>query len=235
MEDKIKFRASFENGAFWEYYKDLERQFIEYLNCVPYLDGNETTYSFRLANLILSIGAHIDSAFKEMTKYHKFSRKYPHLLKRDGTPKKLNIKDYNPLISEYELQRVSVDFKRLPERESVTPFSQYKIVNDNVDTPEWWRVYNGIKHEFSENFQKANLKNGRDALAGAFSLNVVHEPVLVRFTEHRLLLDRWKYLPITLYQLETYLKNSRPECIIETEVFFYDYRNGPQYNPVKEK
>jgi hypothetical protein len=53
------FNPTFENGGFWEYYKDLERQFENFLNYVPYLKDNENTYSFRLANLLLSIGAWI--------------------------------------------------------------------------------------------------------------------------------------------------------------------------------
>jgi len=51
----------------------LQRSRIEdFLEYVPYLEGNEKTYSFRLANLLLAIGAHVDSAFKEMARYRLF-------------------------------------------------------------------------------------------------------------------------------------------------------------------
>jgi len=66
------FNPTFENGGYWEYYKDLERQFENFLDYVPYLEGNEKTYSFRLASILLSIGSHVDSAFKEMSKYPDF-------------------------------------------------------------------------------------------------------------------------------------------------------------------
>jgi hypothetical protein len=80
-------KDAFEEGYFWEYYMDLERQFMEYLNYVPYLQGNERTYSFRLANLILMIGAHIDSAFKEIAKFPEFSNDYPQMLNFNPKPK----------------------------------------------------------------------------------------------------------------------------------------------------
>jgi len=52
MSEKIE--DNFEKGIFWELYKDLERQFQNFLEYVPYLPGNETVYSFKLLNLILS-------------------------------------------------------------------------------------------------------------------------------------------------------------------------------------
>ena len=39
---------NFEKGIFWELYLDLERQFLDFLEYVPYLPENETVYSFKL-------------------------------------------------------------------------------------------------------------------------------------------------------------------------------------------
>lgn len=55
-EQGLSHTDNFENGYFWELYNDLERQFITILEYVPYLEGNETTYSFKILNLILGIG-----------------------------------------------------------------------------------------------------------------------------------------------------------------------------------
>jgi hypothetical protein len=132
MSDKDKtscFTPTFENGGYWEYYKDLERQFENFLESIPYLSGNENTYSFRLANLILAIGAHIDSAFKEIARYPEFSTKYPLILKKEsGEPRKPTIRDYYDLGVEYTLPQRKVMFKRLPEGEPVVPFQQYAKV-----------------------------------------------------------------------------------------------------------
>ncbi len=72
MSDNDHKIDKFEIGNFWELYKDLERQFEDFLEYVSYLEGNEETYSFRLANLILGIGGYVDSAFKEMARYQDY-------------------------------------------------------------------------------------------------------------------------------------------------------------------
>lgn len=184
---KREFKPTFENGGFWEYYRDLERQFEDFLNYVPYLDRNEDTYSFRLVNLILAIGAHINSAFEEMAKYAEFAEKYPTLLKKIKK-REAGIKDYYVLAAYYKLPQREVMFKRLPTRENIIPFKGYERVKDEkVKTPDWWRAYNSVKHRFSQSFEKANLKNTRNALAGAFLLNVSHKPAALRLYDYNIM------------------------------------------------
>lgn len=47
--------------------------------------------------------------------------------------------------------------------------------------PDWWRPYNGVKHERLTNFRNANLKNVANALAGLYVL----ELYLVKFIGDR--------------------------------------------------
>jgi hypothetical protein len=198
------FSPTFENHGFWEYYRDLERQFEEFLVYVPYLEGNEGTYSFRLANLIVSIGAHIDSAFKEIARYPPYETKYPLILKNaKRKPKKATtIWDYFPLAEELNLSQQKVTFKRLPVREELYPFNQYQKTKNAADEcitcPDWWNVYNSIKHNFKENFKEAKLTFVKDALAGAFLLNVVHKPASVELFKYGLL--KPKYLPVVMWE-----------------------------------
>ena len=223
------FTPTFENGGYWEYYRDLERQFENFLEFVPYLSGNENTFSFRLANLILAIGAHIDSAFKEIARYPEFSTKYPLILaKQNGQP---NIRDYYDLAAEYKLSERKIMFKRLPEREQVMPFQQYTKDGDRIKTPDWWRVYNGVKHHFRENFEKANLKNIRDALAGAFLLNIFHTPAYIRLIEYRVVkpepgAGRVVYTLKPGWQEKTreWINKGKRFGFIETPLFIYDYQ-----------
>jgi hypothetical protein len=241
--DEKGFNPTFDNGGFWEYYKDLERQFENFLEYVPYLEGNEDTYSFRLANLILGIGAHIDSAFKEIANYSAYATKYPLILKNaDGTPNKPTIWNYHPLAEEYELSKQKVTFKRLPTREDVFPFAQYLKAKDAtgkeyITCPDWWNAYNDIKHKFSKNFKEAKLKTVRDALAGAFLLNVIHEPASLRLFDYGLL--KPKYLPIAMWEEkydnfkghEMFKERPRDKKIeypftIETSLFLYDYEKS---------
>ena len=210
---------------------DLERQFVEYLNYVPYLKGNEKTYSFRLANIILSIGSHIDSAFKEIAIFPEFFNKYPNMLKpkdEHGDPRFPEIIDYYPINSEYSLSERKIMFKVIPKREPIKPFETYKEKGKTV--PPWWTNHNKIKHNFNkDNFRLANLLTARDAIAGAFLLNVVHKPAIYRLNEYGLLRPKYQQEPIKQYHIGDYLKNSKPPAFIETEVFFYDYEDNPKY------
>ena len=247
---------NFEKGIFWELYLDLERQFLDFLEYVPYLAGNETVYSFKLLNLILSIGGHVESAFKEMARFPKFSenedcKKILHLLKkskeniekgeRPNFPSiKLLLKTFDKLhltrfdkehrspVSD-ELSKMKVIFKRLPKREDVIPFTPY---NPQTKAPEWWDIYNGLKHDVSLNIEKANLKNTRDALAGAFLLNVIHEPAFRRLFKLGILKleskggfgiiasESWVSPPYFEQDIERGINNP---YFVETSLFIYKY------------
>jgi hypothetical protein len=223
-------RDNFRNGYFWEYYLDLERQFIDFTKYVPYLEGNENVYSFRLLNLTLAIGAHIDSAFKEMFRFPDFSKKYPEILKKVKA-QKATIRDYLSIGKEYCLSERKVFFKKLPKNEVVFPFKQF----ETGASPEWWTTYNKIKHEFSSNFEKSTLKNARDALAGAFLLNVVHKPAILRLFEYGVAKPKYEswsveegdigvFMEPHIKVLQNILRDSNcPPLYITTNLFYFDY------------
>jgi len=223
---------NFENGIFWELYSDLERQFQNFLEYVPYLPENEKTISFKLLNLILSIGGHVDSAFKEMARYPKFSgnndcREILEKIERKETiPITLPLKAFE---TEYKLSEKTVKFKRLPERQNITPF---KPRSSGAQSPLWWKIYNGIKHDVALNLRDVTLQNTRDALAGAFLLNVLHKPAKVRFLNLgvlRVVVARGaEYVyRMTLEEFENAVEEAKDDQTIqaklETPLFIYDY------------
>jgi hypothetical protein len=187
----------FTSGYFWMLYQDLERQFQDFLRFIPYLDGpNLTAYSFKLVNLILSIGGHIDSCFKEMARYPDFAEnemckrilykmeKSEHSLQSGKPPEPISIRlCLEAFEGEYKLSKKYVVFKRIPVVEVVIPFGSW----GSKEIPEWWKTYNDLKHDVSVNIEKATLRNARDALAGAFLLNVVHIPSASRMFKYGLI------------------------------------------------
>ena len=235
------FNPTFENGGYWEYYKDLESQFENFLLYVPYLEGNENIYSFRLANLILGIGAYIDSALKEVANDSYFSSKYPLMQNpiyqkgiNKGKPRNAVIYDYYPVSDEYQLCDKFVIFKCLPKREAISPFSDFRLEAGKKKVPYWWTTYNKVKHDFSKNFKKAKLKTVRDALAGAFLLTAIHDPSSLRLFNFGLI--RPKYPPKAMWETvyDTFKGNEiypdRPKnvnifnpFVLETPIFLYDY------------
>lgn len=230
-------KDNFEKGIFWELYKDLERQFQDFLEYVPYLLGNEAIYSFKLLNLILSVGGHIDSAFKEMARYPGFSdnddcKQILDLLKesdeniKEGkapktVPMWLSLRAFE---KEYHLTNKKVIFKRSPEREQIMPFKPY---NPKTNAPKWWEIYNALKHDASVNIREANLHTTLDALAGAFLLNVIHIPGCLRLMEDRVvkrtnggyfrLPQGWRE------RVKDLIEKKKRFGVVETPLFIYNY------------
>jgi len=224
---------NFTKGIFWELYKDLERQFQDFLEYVPYLPGNEAVYSVKLLNLILSVGGHIDSAFKEMARYPKFSSNddckdiLEKVKKKQTVPITLPLKAFE---TEYTLSEKTIIFKRLPERQNVRPF---KPRSARAQSPKWWKIYNGIKHDVGVNIKEANLQTTRDALAGAFLLNAVHYPSVFRLYEYGVL-EEMTYEEVSygtvqryFYDLkwikQKYEKEGKLPTLLETPLFIYEY------------
>ena len=227
-KEEAAFKPDFENGGFWEYYKDLERQFESFLDYVPYLKVNENTYSFRLANILLGIGGYIDSAFKEMARSKMFAdiEACKEILKRAEDKSGIIVSAVHAFDEIYEIRSKKVIFKCLPERIPITPFEG--------DKPEWWDFYNDIKHDITPSFSKANLKNVRDALAGAFLLNVIFEPSISRLDKHGIVKDKYPmkgHRKEHIFSRGKFIGNNvthlNPDysdvCLIETPIFIYEY------------
>jgi len=226
---------NFQRGTFWDLYLDLERQFENFLEYVPYMKGNEQTYSYKLLNMILSIGGHVDSAFKEMARYPKFStnsdcQKILKLLRKGRTVHiELPLRAFE---KKYGISNKKVIFKRSPERLEIIPF---KPKDKASISPHWWTIYNKLKHDVSINLQEANLRNTLYALAGAFLLNVIHEPAILRFRQLRmfkyLLKQKGTYrisekmaLDSPQHILENMIEEGKPlPVMIETRLFIYEY------------
>jgi len=242
-----KFKPTFENGGFWEYYGDLEHQFEDFLEYVPYIDKNEKVCSFRLTNILMNIGSHIDSAFKVMAQYRKF-RKYPKCNEIKSIVKEAREKMKNNEFAKgpgiklclrafeeiYKLSTNTVIFKRLPKREKILPF---EVFNSQTKAPYWWDIYNHTKHDFHEKFEQATLRVTRDALAGAFLLNVIHDPAILRLNGFGIL--KWPPQPLESIDTEFYEhslirmpqfaleemleQNQSLWCFVETPLFIYDF------------
>jgi len=232
---KRKFKPTFRNGGFWEHYRDLERQFQEFLNFVPYFDNNKGVHSFRLTNILLNLGGYVDSAFKEMARYPEFCRRKDSNCKKivdvvrenrkkikrgefaGGPGIKFCLETFEEI---YHLSQRKVNFKRLPLREEVFPYFPF---NQETNAPYWWDVYNHTKHDFHEFFEKTNLESTRNALAGAFLLNVIHKPSILRLNEHNVTKPKYGINRVKSYVLRDILKTTiYPPLIVETELFYFD-------------
>lgn len=166
--------------AYWKHYLLLENEFERTLLYVTFDEENFKTYSEMYLKLILEIGSEIDIALKELCK----------LLNPSFNGK--NMKKYKECIkensSEFILQEISVinrDMKfnvweKWQENENE---EDYYKKNDSI-SPDWWKVYNKIKHERTgyweidndknnnckEYYKFANLKNTIYAMAALYQI-----------------------------------------------------------------
>jgi len=226
----------FQSGIFWEAYHDLEKQLIQFLDYLPYESGNESAHSYRLLNILSSVGGYIDSSFKEIRRYEKYSERFDvkeaeikakneELLKEGKYPILFGFGCYLEVINDiYKIIDKKVIFKRLPGRETIEPFRNR----------EWWEIYNSTKHDLGKNINLANLMNTVTAMGAAFLINAVHEPSILRLYDYDILnscISRMRIhqslsesIPRNLL-LEMLKRGQEIPAFLETDLFIYFYEN----------
>jgi len=237
---------NFKNGYFWELYQDLELQLRDFLEYVPYLPENENVCSFKLLNMILSIGGHLDSAFKEIVRYKGYA-KDPEIAKikvrldnwekawvskrKIGQSDKVSMVEmFNVFEQKWHLSTREVKYKILNVRPSKQPF--LAIRKDPLRG--WWSIYNGLKHDVAVALKEATLANAWDALACAFILNVIHQSAVERLYDYNMLRD--DYLGkgpgqdvfagglAKSHLADIAEKGTQFDLFIETPLFLYRYK-----------
>lgn len=139
----------------WAFYQRLEKEFINSLNYVALTEDNYNTYSIEYEKLILSIGSEIDILCKALCNE----------IQRDKHPNQMP--QYYAILSSipnFMTSKVCC----LKQNISFSPFAEWTDQN----RPDWWNVYNKIKHDRinNNNYKKGNLKSTYYALARLYVL-----------------------------------------------------------------
>jgi hypothetical protein len=179
--------------------------------------------------LLLQIGGYVDTAFKEMSQYPKFSgnEKCKYIRKKVSKDELVTISDFREAFEPiYDLSKRSVavlstkHFALLID--VLAPFSEF---GEEI-TPKWWTAYNKVKHNWLKNFKKANLENTLRALSGAFLLNVIHEPSLLALAKGKIaktFLSNWKEIRFSDKLLDRLIKREQPLgdsiIIVDSQIF----------------
>ncbi len=144
------------NSKVWAFYLRLEKDFIESLNYVEFAEDNYSTYSIEFERMLLAICSEIDVLCKLLCK------------EIDPTASPTKILDYANILCGYNnFISSAVHFERI--KKSFIPFDGLTT----QDTPYWWKAYNKVKHERTDNdnYKKGNLENVFMSLAALYSLN----------------------------------------------------------------
>jgi len=159
---------------YWKQYILIEKEFSSTKRYLSLEEDNFNAYSSVFLKLLLEIGSEVDISAKLLCR----------LINPESKAETLK-QCLDEIKAKYaEFVNVSIISGKI----KVSPWS------DN-DTPTWWKVYNGVKHNRTkverygsiekENYKFANQKNVFTALAGLYQLNVY----IFRLTEHNNYLD----------------------------------------------
>lgn len=158
--DNIEFKEKF-----WNFYLELENEFLEIEKTIPVHSKNYNTYSFSYIRLLGLICSDIDVLFKKFIEFKNYSI--------DGYNmffyKKFIKDNYEDFISQ-EVESYNIRFNGL----KFQPYIEWDSDNDL----EWWKVNDAIKHNRNEKengielYKLANQKNVLIALSALFQLNM---------------------------------------------------------------
>ena len=164
---------------YWEYYLVLEKDFLQTEQYISFDLGDDYLYNGTTHTNYGNSKAFSNEFVKQ---YQAICSEVDVILKSIcvelGNPSANDTYKYTPTILTHWTNIVNqkVNFKEI----ELQPFSNWKQAPD-YKSSDWWQPYNDVKHERVDNYQKANLKNVVNALAGLYIL----ENYLIKFIGDR--------------------------------------------------
>lgn len=139
----------------------IQEDVIKLFEYVEPCDINESTYSFRIHELLMRICIEIEANFKAILRENIFNP-----LDNKNKPrleKSWNIEDFKIVNKTHHLDDYSI---QLPFWKGVKNIRKPFISWKNNNPLKWYQAYNQSKHDRVHNFDKANFENLIDAYAG---------------------------------------------------------------------
>ncbi|PHS65862.1 MAG: hypothetical protein COB12_06455 [Flavobacterium sp.] len=166
----------FGNGETYEQYQIIEQDFIDFIKIIPINDKNHLKiHSPVLRDIIIRCCVQIEDFFKEWAKYECVNNQSSSLFKQyhkiDKKTQEIrgarnwNFSDYHIIIYS---KLISKQLHVRPLEENIEPFQNW---TEPKRIPNWWNVYNGLKHDGINNKKKANLSVALNSLGALFLLH----------------------------------------------------------------
>lgn len=185
---------------YWNYYLELENEFVETKRYVEFVKDNYSSYSVEFLKLYQAICSEIDVLGKYIASLinPSFSRVDNKSIQQWW----IEIQDYqyfyldihsfcNSSVKPSDLCDANIHNYILGE--SFQPWANYKLerypdknnkikirLKSGSQTPKWWTSYNKVKHHRTElnkygetNFRKANLKNICESISALYILELL--------------------------------------------------------------
>lgn len=163
-------------NLYWKNYISIEKEFVQTLNYVSMDIENYNTFSSAYIKILLQIGSEIDVIAKSFCESHNKSLEFK------------NINDYRSEIMKRESDFSNVKVKILQSKDAlfIRPWEAWGVIDGDGKTknPNWWTVYNKVKHNRNEigdidgvkkeYYRFANLNYILHSLAGLFQLLIYY-------------------------------------------------------------
>jgi hypothetical protein len=177
----------------WKMYLQLENEMIDFLDYVPLDDKHLEVYSLKLIAIILQAGPEVISGFDvaignlnkyfQITGANELQSDLDALWKDEerlrAEKKSLSFKRYYDFLEKHCYAKPSKALVECCNKPSSALIevkeSSYVFGPLATQSPEWWDVYNRLKHDKYTNLKKATLKIALDSLGALFwiqSLNM---------------------------------------------------------------
>lgn len=170
--------------SYWNYYLDLEDQFISTKRFVEFDVSNFTTYSIEYLKLLQAVCSEIDVVAKILSEEYDISFK---------SEKYISIKKWGFYLQQAypNIGKITVSFNmdyvlspwknwRYERYYDTKNRLQYRLV-EGTKVPFWWTSYNKVKHERTShykygksNYILANQENIINAMAALFILETLY-------------------------------------------------------------
>lgn len=138
----------------WNYFLALEEDVSRLSRYLELTQANFNAYSLELARILFAAASEVDVVAKRLCE------------RIEGAADADSINKYRgaiaPAYPEFATSTVSLPKFGL----SLTPWEQW----GKSRNPVWWTAYNKVKHHRHTDFERANLKNALNAVAGLFVL-----------------------------------------------------------------
>lgn len=140
----------------WDYMRMIEREFVRTLDFVSLSEEHAEVHSNEYAKLLLLAGSEADNLMK-------------FIASRAANAPVTNVKKYQAVLCAYYSDFHTVEISVPRNNRSVLPFAAWA---KKENAPEWWKAYNGVKHDRHANFREANQENCLQAIAALVVLNL---------------------------------------------------------------
>lgn len=146
----------------WNYYLCIEEDILKLSRWIELSERNYECYSLEIARLLMATAAEVDVVAKLVCK-------------------KINPKSKATGIKSYQSE-ILKEFPNLWRAEVLIPRNGLKLHpwsnwEENDKSPLWWQANNNVKHQRSEFFDQATLKNLLNAVAALLLLLILYYQV----------------------------------------------------------